>query len=99
MTSSCAGCVSRAKACAPGRAPGCFAGWAWDNRKQMSLMACRAPGVGRMVSGTWCLVAELLGYLAPHGVDDVSFPGSFLSCFLDYRVNNLPKIRYPGKIE
>ena len=45
------------------------------------------------------LMAELLGNLAPHGVDDVSFPGSLLACLLDYRVNNLTKIWDPGKIE
>ena len=45
------------------------------------------------------LVAELLGNLAPHGVDDVSFPGSFLPCLLDYRINDLPKIWYSGKVE
>lgn len=45
------------------------------------------------------LVSEFLGNLAPHGVDDVSFPGSFPPCLLDYRVNDLTKIRYPGKVE
>ena len=81
MTSSCAGCVSRAKAGVPGRAPGCFAGCAWDKQKTMSL------------------VAELLGNLAPHCAYDVSFPGSLFPCSLDYRINDLPKIRYPGKVE
>ena len=44
-------------------------------------------------------MAELLGNLAPHGVDDVALTCSLLSCLLDYRVNYLPKIRYPGKVE
>ena len=81
MASNGAGCVSRAKAGPPGRATGCFAGWAWDKRKVMSL------------------VSELLGNLAPHGVDNVTLTCSLLPCLLDYRVNDLPKIRYPGKVE
>ena len=44
-------------------------------------------------------MAELLGNLAPHGVDDVTLTCSLLACFLDYNVNVLPKIRYPGKVE
>lgn len=39
MTSNVAGCVSRAKAGDPERAPGCFAWCAWDKQKTMSLMA------------------------------------------------------------
>ena len=45
------------------------------------------------------LVAELLGNLAPHGVDDVTLTCSLLACLLDDCVNDLPKIRYPGKVE
>lgn len=66
MAPNVAGCVSRAKASAPRRAPGCFAWCAWDKQKTMSLMT------------------EFLGDLAPHGVDDVSFASSLLSCFLNY---------------
>ena len=81
MASNGAGCVSRAKASAPRRAPGCFAWCAWDKQKIMSL------------------VPELLWYLATHCADDVSLTCSLLSCSLDDRVNDLPKIRYPGKVE
>ena len=112
MASNGAGCVSRAKASAPRRAPGCFAGCAWDNWKLMSLGRVLQQLQQRMREGTaaayeggYCsscssvLVSELLGYLASHGVDDVTLTGSLLSCFLDYNVNVLPKIRYPGKVE
>ena len=44
-------------------------------------------------------MAELLGNLATHGVDDVTLTCSLLACFLHYNVNVLPKIRYPGKVE
>lgn len=112
MTSSWAGCVSRAKAGVPSRAPGCFAWWAWDNWKAMSLVAelresGRPSGGRRAVSRvarrdnlkSMSLVSQLLGNLAPHGVDDVTLTCSLLACLLDDCVNDLPKIRYPGKIE
>ena len=69
------------------------------------LQQLMREGTAAAYEGGYCsscssvLVSELLGNLAPHGVDDVSLTSSFLSCPLDDYVNVLPKIRYPGKVE
>ena len=70
-------------------------------RKRAPLSGRRAVSLCALgtIEKSMSLVPELLGNLAPHGVDDVSLTCPLLSCSLDYRINDLPKVRYPGKVE